>query len=94
MVTSHTNEEINSKLRSADKSPTSRHQRIKFAQKQQALQHSVEKEHLSIQLLDIIQAIYFMIIWSVLQTNLSVCTILPITFFVYICVQVIPNLYY
>ena len=41
MVTSHTNDEINSELRSASKSAESRHQEFKFALEQQALQHPV-----------------------------------------------------
>ena len=47
MVTSHTNDELNGELRSANKSAESRHQKFKFAEatspptsmKQQALQH-------------------------------------------------------
>ena len=47
MVTSYTNDELNSELRSANKSTESRHQKFKFALKQQALQHPVKKKHLS-----------------------------------------------
>ena len=62
MVTSHTNNELNSELRSANKSAESRRQKVKFGLKQQALQHPVQKEHLSIELLEIIQNILFMMI--------------------------------
>ena len=54
MVTSHTSVEWNSELRSSNKNAESRHQKLKFALKQQALQHPVQKEHFSIQLLEII----------------------------------------
>ena len=62
MVTSHTNDELNSELQSANKRAESCDQKFKFALKQQALQHPVQKEHLSIQLLEIIQTILFMMI--------------------------------
>ena len=39
------------------------YQKVKFALKQQALQHPVQKEHLSIQLLEIVLTILFMMIW-------------------------------
>ena len=55
------NDEINSELRSANKSAESHHQ--KFALKQQALQHPAQKEHL-IELLEIIQTIMFLMILS------------------------------
>ena len=62
MIDSFANDEINSELRSVNKSTESRHQKFKFSLKQQALQHPVQKEHLSIQLLEIIQTILFMLI--------------------------------
>ena len=62
MINSLENDEINSELRSANKSAESRHQKFKSALKQQALQHPVLKEHLSIQLLEIIQTVLFMTI--------------------------------
>ena len=64
MLNSHTNDELNSELRSSNKSAESSHQKFKFTLKQQALQHPVQKEHLSIQLLEIIQTILFMMIYS------------------------------
>ena len=54
MVISYSNDELNSNLRSADKSTESRHQKFMFAMKQQALLHPVQKEHLSIESLKII----------------------------------------
>ena len=56
------NDEINSELRSANKSAKRRYQKFKFALKQQAFQHPLQKEHLSIQLLEIIQIILFMMV--------------------------------
>ena len=75
MVTSRTYDEINSELRSANKSPKSRDQKIKFSLKQQAFQHPVQKEHLSIQLLENIQTILFMVICCHAPSDLSVCTV-------------------
>ena len=46
MVTNHTNDELNSELRSVNKTAESRHQKFKFALKQQALQHPEQKVHL------------------------------------------------
>ena len=62
MVTSHTNDELNSELRSANKSDENRHQKFKFAPEETSTPTSNTKEHLSSELLEIIQTILFMII--------------------------------
>ena len=62
MINSLANDEINNELTSANKSAGRRRQKFKFALKQQALQHPVQKKHLCIQLLEIIQTILFVMI--------------------------------
>ena len=62
MINSLVSDEIKWELRSA-KNAERLQQKFKFSLKQQALQHPVQKEHLSIQLLEIIQTILFMMIW-------------------------------
>ena len=60
MVISHTNDEINNEVRSANNSaePSSQIQ----VRTEKSLLHHVQKEHLSIGLLEFIQTILFMII--------------------------------